>query len=67
MSAHLIPHPNAPLPLEPVEIVWARKRLILGDGLAQIAEELGVEPFDVDHALWKRVIRHGQRQDRSAA
>jgi hypothetical protein len=40
---------------------------MLGDGLAVLAEELGVEPFDVDHALWKRVIRHGARQARDAA
>lgn len=64
-----MPQPRivTPLPLEPVEIAWARKRLMLGDGLAVLAEELGVEPFDVDHALWKRVIRHGSRQARDAA
>lgn len=61
MSAHLIPHPNAPVPLDHAEISYARKRLILGDGLADIADNLGCEPRDVDLALWKRVNRFGQR------
>lgn len=50
-----------PVFLNKEEVNWARKRLILGDALADIADALGVSTRDLDLCLWRRVIRHGAR------
>jgi hypothetical protein len=39
------------------EIEHARKLMMLGKGLTEIAHELGVSSLDLDLNLWRRLLR----------